>query len=224
VLGCCFAFGGFKYHEQTFNVTGAQTNCSLLTLSVLSLLLPAAFRATVPDEYHPAIIPISHGAAVTMLVVYVLFLFFELKTHNDLFVMEHEGDETENMTAAGAAALLVAVTLVVALCAEYLVGSIEGVAESAGLTKAFIGLVLLPIVGNAAEHVTAITSAMHNNIGLSIAVAVGSSIQIALFLTPAMVVFGWIIGTEFTLFFNVYETSVLFVSVMVTNSLLVDGK
>ncbi|KAG5458866.1 MAG: hypothetical protein BJ554DRAFT_829, partial [Olpidium bornovanus] len=156
VLGCSFAFAGVKYHEQTFNITSAQTNCSLLTLSVLSLLLPAAFRATVLDEYYAAIIPISHGAAVTMLIVYMLFLLFELKTHKDLFVTgnEDKGVRAANMTTLSASALLVVVVLVVALCAHNLVGSIEGVVEFAGLTKTFIGLVILPIICNFSELVT----------------------------------------------------------------------
>merc|ERR1719409_662810 len=121
-----------------------------------------------------------------------MFLFFMMKTHHDLFADEEEEEEEEDqMGISIATALLILCTLVVFLCSECLVGSIEGVSEDWGLSKAFIGVILLPIVGNAAEHATAVTSAYKGHMDLALGVAVGSSTQIALFVVPCAVIFSW---------------------------------
>ncbi|KAK5761342.1 Vacuolar calcium ion transporter, partial [Elasticomyces elasticus] len=156
-----------------------------------------------------------------------------LKTHAKLFDAEAEtGEDGEPAEPAEpeilgpipASICLVIVTLLVAVCAEYLVGSIDAIVESAGISKTFIGLVLLPIVGNAAEHVTACVVAYKNKMDLAIGVAIGSSMQIALFVTPFLVILGWIIGQEMTLHFQSFETVVFFLSVLVVNYLIQDGK
>jgi Ca2+:H+ antiporter len=116
------------------------------------------------------------------------------------------------------------VTVLVSLCADYLVSSIDSIVEETGMSKTFIGLILLPIVGNAAEHVTAVMVAMKDKMNLAIGVAIGSSMQIALFLTPFLVVLGWIIGQPMSLYFDTFETAVLFVAVFVTNYLIQDGE
>jgi Ca2+:H+ antiporter len=119
---------------------------------------------------------------------------------------------------------LILITLLVAWCAEYLVDSIDSVVESTPLSRTFIGLILLPIVGNAAEHVTAIIVASKGKMDLAIGVAIGSSLQIALFVTPFMVIVGWIIDRPMSLNFGGFETVVFFVSVQVVNYLIQDGK
>jgi len=115
-------------------------------------------------------------------------------------------------------------TGLVALCAEFLVGAIPDMTAQSSVSQAFIGLIILPIVGNAAEHVTAVTVAMKNKMDLAIGVAVGSSIQIALFITPLVVILGWIIKREMTLYFTIFETISLFVTAFVVNFLVLDGK
>ena len=112
------------------------------------------------------------------------------------------------------------VTVLVGFHSEFLVDSIPAITKNSSLTETFVGLILLPIVGNAAEHVTAVTSAMKNKMDLAIGVAVGSSTQIALFVTPLLVVVGWIINQPMTLFFNTFQTVTLFVSVLITNYLI----
>lgn len=114
---------------------------------------------------------------------------------------DHEPEEAI-LGPIPAAAVLVVVTVLVAICAEYLVGSIDSLVETAGISKAFIGLILLPIVGNAAEHVTAVVVAVRNKMDLAMGVAIGSSIQIALLVTPFLVIVGWIIGEPMTLHFE----------------------
>ncbi|KAK4450576.1 vacuolar calcium ion transporter [Podospora aff. communis PSN243] len=138
---------------------------------------------------------------------------------------DDDDDHSEEISRTSAIVLLLVSTGLVALCAEFLVASIdEVVAGNSGLSKAFIGLILLPIVGNAAEHVTAVTVAMKNKMDLAIGVAVGSSIQIALFVTPLVVILGWIMNKEMSLYFNLFETVSLFVSTFIVNFLVLDGR
>lgn len=135
---------------------------------------------------------------------------FQLRTHNNLFDSEaQEGDEDEDDDAEeatlgpiAAGIVLVVVTVLVAICADYLVGSIDDIVESGNISKAFIGLILIPIVGNAAEHVTAVVVALRDKMDLAMGVAIGSSIQIALGVTPFLVIVGWIIGQPMSLHFE----------------------
>lgn len=120
--------------------------------------------------------------------------------------------------------LLLASTALVALCAEFLVGSIEHLVESSPISEAFVGLIILPIIGIAAEHVAAVTVAAKNKMDLAIGVAIGSSIQIALFITPVVVILGWILDKDMSLFFTLFETVTLFVSTFVVNFLVLDGR
>lgn len=139
--------------------------------------------------------------------MYALYLVFQLRTHSNLFDSENQADaeEAEEEPRIGAIAagfVLVVVTILVAICADYLVGSIDDIVESANISKAFIGLILIPIVGNAAEHVTAVVVALRDKMDLAMGVAIGSSIQIALGVTPFLVIVGWIIGQPMTLHFE----------------------
>ncbi|KAJ0351394.1 hypothetical protein COL154_004758 [Colletotrichum chrysophilum] len=143
----------------------------------------------------------------------------------------HSSDGTEekvmpndHLSRTAAILLLLFSTGLVAVCAEFLVDSINDVVESSPLGEVFIGLIILPIVGNAAEHVTAITVAMKNKMDLAIGVAVGSSIQIALFITPIVVIIGWALGRDMSLYFTLFETVCLFVSAFIVNFLVLDGR
>ncbi|KAF1958482.1 calcium/proton exchanger [Byssothecium circinans] len=137
---------------------------------------------------------------------------------------EPEEEEEELMSRTAAIMLLLISTALVAVCADFLSDAIEPMVESTGISQAFIGLIILPIVGNAAEHVTAVTVAMKNKMDLSIGIAVGSSIQIAIFVTPFIVILGWIMGKSMTLYFNIFETVALFVTAFVVNFLVLDGR
>ncbi|KAK3710843.1 hypothetical protein LTR37_010067 [Vermiconidia calcicola] len=148
------------------------------------------------------------------------------RSDDDAVGLDGNEDEAElQMSRTAAVVLLVVTTALVAVCAEFLVDAIpEMVEQSDTVSQAFVGLIILPIVGNAAEHVTAVTVAAKNKMDLAIGVAVGSSIQIALFVTPVVVLLGWILGTEMSLYFNIFETISLFVSVFVVNFLVLDGR
>lgn len=251
VLGCSFLAGGLYHKEGLFNGTGAQASASLMTLSCITLVIPAAYASTtnagmqnycgdVDDCPTAGLLFISRGTAILLLGVYCAYLWFQLKSHPKLFVSptdppNSEGtvetaattatEETEpRMGTAAAGIALLSVTVVIAFCAEYLVSSIEETAERYSIPKAFIGVVLLPIVGNAAEHVTSVWMAMKNKYELTITICVGSSIQIACLVVPLLVIVGWIVGQPLTLHFHNFETIVLFVSVFLVNLLIMDGK
>jgi len=249
VLGMCFFFGGLKYKEQCFNTTVASTMSSLMAVATSSLIIPAALYSTLvepKEKQFKLILDLSRGTSVVLLILYVLYLGFQLGTHAFLFDAEHKPGRSDNDSAQHESAendsdsldehqeallsgvesgiVLVVVTVLVAICAEYLVGSIDEIVASSGISKTFIGLILIPIVGNAAEHVTAVVVAMKNKMDLAIGVAIGSSMQIALLVTPFLVILGWIIGQPMSLYFQTFETVVFFVSVLITNYLIQDGK
>lgn len=236
VLGCCFFAGGIKYPEQNFNNVVASTMSSLMVVSTASLIIPATLYAVMKDtdaNQEKNILILSHGTAVILLLLYVLYLFFQLKTHAKFFDAGGEGgqdgdtegegeqnreqEEGRVLSPPAAGVALVLITVLVAVCAEYLVGSIDSIVQTAHVSKTFIGLVLLPIVGNAAEHVTAVVVAMKDKMDLAIGVAIGSSMQIALLVTPFLVILGWIMGQKMTLHFKTFETVVFFLSVLITS-------
>lgn len=233
VLGCCFISSGIRRGESRFNETVASTMSSLMAVAATSLIIPATMYAALSNSSADSdsnILVLSRGTAIIMLILYVLYLFFQLKTHASLFDAEAQegGDgedkEPEILGPVAATIALVLVTVLVAVCAEYLVDSIDSIVASSGISKTFIGLILLPIVGNAAEHVTAVVVAYKDKMDLAIGVAIGSSMQIALFVTPFLVILGWIMGQEMTLHFQGFETVVFFLSVLVVNYLIQDGK
>lgn len=205
-----------------------------------------------PGSSDELILSLSRGVSIILLAIYVLFLVFQLKTHKALFEeqMQEVADdgiitsnsdlsnnlmadvlsnnklleEKKHLSVVGSLSVLVVATIIVSLCADLLVGAIDPIVESSGLSKTFIGLVIIPIVGNAAEHVTAIVVAMKDKMDLAIGVAVGSSLQIALFVTPFMVIIGWIIDVPMSLYFSTFETAILFVSVFISNLVILDGE
>lgn len=187
-------------------------------------------------EGQKGLLIISRGTAILLLGVYIAYLIFQLKTHAHLFISKRQDpearpgerveveEETPEMSVVAASVGLLAVTVLTSFVADYLVASIEETATRYNIPKTFIGLILLPIVANAAEHVTSVWMAMKNKMELTIGICVGSSIQIATFVVPLLVVIGWITGHELTLFFADFETVAFFVSVLLVNLLIQDGK
>ena len=212
---------------------------SLMAMAAASLIIPATLYAVInpsatKHDTKNNILVLSHGTAIILLVLYVMYLVFQLYTHTFLFDEPKKSDADEedggaqaeeeeeqhilNPYAAGVALILV--TILVAICAEYLVDSIDSIVETAHISKTFIGLILLPIVGNAAEHVTAVVVSYKNKMDLAIGVAIGSSMQIALLVTPFLVILGWIMNRDMTLHFETFETVVFFLSILITNYLI----
>lgn len=224
VLGMCFFFGGVYNHTQKYNPDGARVMSSLLLLSVLALIMPS-LASTSNDNNQEVDLLISRGAAVVLGCLYCFYLLFQIFTHPEHFKGSSEAEEeAASMSPWSAAIMLLACTLIVAVCSEGLVGSVEGMTERLGISRPFVGVVLLPIVGNAAEHVTAVTVAMKDKLDLSLGVALGSSLQIALLVVPFTVVTGWILGVPMSLNFSPVGTGILLLTVLIVGNLTSDGE
>lgn len=222
VLGCCFFFGGIYYKEQEFNATSAISNLSLLTLSSLALVLPTPF-AEYYEIDNEEVLMVSRIAACFLLAMYLQLLFFQLYTHSYL-VADDDDEEEPEMSFWVALGGLCFVTALVSLYSDWLVSSIDGFTESSGISKTFVGLIIIPVVGNAVEHITAVTVACKNKMDLSMGVAVGSSSQVSLFVVPFIVLYGWAKDIDMTLNFPHFEIMLYILAVIIVTNCVMNGK
>ncbi|MCC5620971.1 calcium/proton exchanger [Nostoc sp. CHAB 5715] len=229
VMGLSMLLGGLRYKEQTFQPIVARVNAASMNLAVIAILMPTAMNYTSQGINEQTLQNLSIAVAVVLILVYALTLLFSMKTHSYLYdvgVAETEEKETPHakpnmMLWVG---VLLVCTLLVAIESEMLVDSLEVATSQLGLTALFTGVILVPIVGNAAEHATAVTVAMKDKMDLSLSVAVGSSMQIALFVAPVLVIAGRILGKPMDLDFKPFELVAVVVSVLIANSISSDGK
>jgi Ca2+:H+ antiporter len=238
VMGFSMLLGGIRYKEQEFQPIAARLNASAMNLAVVAILLPTAVEYTSTGIGEETLQNLSVAVAVVLILVYGLTLLFSMKTHSylydvgvaDLEIAEElqgkpiDGKVEEKPNLWLWVPLLLVITLGVAIESELLVESLESATSELGLTPLFTGVILLPIIGNAAEHATAVTVAMKDKMDLSVSVAVGSSMQIALFVAPVLVIAGWIMGQPMDLNFNPFELVAVAVAVLVANSISADGK
>lgn len=236
VMGFSMLLGGLRYKEQEFPPFVARVNASLMNLAVIAILLPTAVDFTSSGIPEATLQELSIAVAIVLILVYALTLLFSMRTHSYLYdVGLAESEQAElaeaNLTGGDAkvnlwlwVGVLLGATLLVALESELLVESLEVATAQLGLTGLFTGVILVPIIGNAAEHATAVTVAMKNKMDLSVSVAVGSSLQIALFVAPVLVLAGWALGKPMDLDFNAFELVAVAVSVLIANSISSDGR
>ena len=224
VLGLSLLWGGINHQTQSFNQSALSMNGSLLLLAVLAMLIPAAVH--IGGGNVESVLNLSRYASLILLAMYGLALLFQLKTHAHIFVTEgpSDGHDEPTMTNKDAWTLLVVATILVAWMAEILVHSIDSAANKLSMPELFIGVILLPFFGNAAEHFTAVLVAGKDKMDLSLAIAIGSSVQIAVFVAPLMVIFAWLMGVDLSLEFGPLETAATFMAVLVANFILGDGK
>jgi len=237
VLGTSLFCGGVVNlgSDQPYDRTQADVSTGLLILGVLCQSLPLLLRYAVGAGEHSVAAPttvldLSRACSVVMLLAYVAYLFFQLKTHAQLFEPQEvddgcEAEEDEQAVIGFASGLfwLAFNTVLIAILSEYVVGTIEPTSKSWGLSVSFISIILLPIVGNAAEHAGAIIFALKNKLDITLGVALGSATQISMFVVPLSVIVAWIAGIQMDLDFKLIETGSLFVSVIVTAFTLQDG-
>ncbi|TVQ49035.1 MAG: calcium/proton exchanger [Gloeocapsa sp. DLM2.Bin57] len=229
VLGFSIFLGGLRYKEQTFQPIAARLNASAMNLAVVAILLPTAVDYTSDGIVSVTMQNLSVAVAVVLILVYALTLLFSMKTHAYLYdvgVAESDlGDTPETKVNLWLwVGVLVIVTLGVAIESELLVDSLEEATSQLGFNQLFTGVILLPIIGNAAEHATAVIVAMKDKMDLAMSVALGSSLQIALFVAPVLVIAGRIIGQPMDLDFNPFEVVAVIVSVLLANSISSDGR
>jgi len=213
VQGFCFFCGGLKFQQQKFNPVAASANLSLLLLSSMALILPTPYASYAEIENEDVLL-VSRIAAVFLLCMYIQLLIFQLVTHKDLF--DEESDEKPALSFFAAAVGLVSMTMLVTVFSEFLVASIDGFVSECGISKTFVGVIILPIVGNAVEHITAVSMAMKNKMDLAMGIAIGSSTQIAMFVVPVTVLIGWSYGKDMTLNFPMYEVILYILSILIS--------
>ena len=226
VLGLAFVWGGIHHKVQSFSPTAVGANGSLLLLAVITLTLPTAY-GFLPEasQKADALVDLSHAAAIILIALYGLFLLFQLRTHQELFATDGGHDhEPPSMSQREAIVLLLGSTIILGWMAEILVHSVSEGGESLGLEPLFIGVILLPFFGNAAEHFTAVTVAKRDKMDLSFSIAVGSSTQIAVFVAPLMILLAWLVDVPLTFEFGLFETIAVFLSVLIANAIASDGQ
>lgn len=229
VLGLSILFGGLKYKEQHFNRTAARTSAVSLSLAAIGLIIPTVFHFAAhssPGGWSPLVEQkLSLGIAVVLFVTYFCMLSFSLRTHKHFFQTGREAAEADEQQSRGKAILILLIsTAVVALLSEFLVGTIEDVQRSVGLTEMFVGVIVVAIVGNAAEHSAAILVAMKNKMDLSVGIAVGSSLQIALFVAPVLIFLSYLFGRPMNLEFSLPEVFAVVASVYILFQISGDGE
>ena len=195
MLGMSFLLGGLKYHVQEFNRVSARLQASLLFLATIALLIPSAVRGVDAGPTAEFVQALSLGLSGLLIVAYALGLAFSLRTHRELFASaDHGGDEHAPWPIGLAVVTLIVVTVLVALVSEVFVESVQQAAEGFGMTPAFVGFIVVALVGGAAEMTSAFAGARKNRLDLSVGIALGSAAQIALFVAPVLVLLSYAIG------------------------------
>jgi Ca2+:H+ antiporter len=224
VLGAAMLAGGLGRPEQQFNPAGARAQATMLTLASIALTLPAAFQAAAatPEPLGRLSVSIS----IVLLLVYLLYLAFALVTHPALFAGSYVPEEGKARASVGhAATVLAGATAGIAWMSEIMVAAIKPTAHELGLSNVFVGVFVVAIIGNAAEHATAISAALKDRMDLSLSISIGSSVQIALFVAPVLVLASLFIGpAPMDLAFRAGLVLIVLLSVLITGQIAADGR
>ena len=227
VLGAAQFVGGLRYRSQRFNPHLAGVSVSLLVVAVVGLVVPAVFRETHPDPARAATVRMSEFVAAILIVGYALSLVYSMGTHRAVFGEggdaaheEHGGSWTLGRTVGA----LVGAAALIAWLSEILVGATEAATQALGMSDVFVGLIVVPIIGNAAEHSTAVTMALKDRMDLSVSIAVGSSTQVALLIAPLLVLIGAAIGRPMDLAFPRMQVAAIALAVAIASSVARDAE
>jgi Ca2+:H+ antiporter len=222
VLGASILVGGLKNGTQSFSTTIAGANAAMLAIVVFGLALPTVFGTLDPREGNPSLEYLSISVAVVLLVLYALYLLFYLSRQEEI---PRTGEEEQPPFGKVASyVVLLGTTAAVAYVSEAFVGAIEPLVEEIGVSELFIGVIVVPIVGNIAEHVVGVQIAYKNNMDFSMAVSLGSSLQVALLVTPILVFLGPLLGHPLDMVFTPLELVSLGAAVVVTAFIALDGR
>ena len=229
VLGLSIFVGGIGREKQTFSRTVSSSNSTMLFIAAIGLIMPAVFDLAIHGglkEGHPDVARLSLWTSFVLMAVYLISFVFMLKTHRPLFAAQH-GDESQHkpvMSRKAALITLAVSTVLIAYFSEMLVAEIEAVTKSIGLTELFVGVIVVAIIGNAAEHSAAVMVAHRNQMDLALGIAVGSSTQVALFVAPLLVMVSWVMGNPMSLVFNAFELAAIVLSILVVEMISYDGE
>jgi Ca2+:H+ antiporter len=223
VLGCSIFFGGLKHKELKFNSQTGTFTATMLLFAVIGLSIPAVFGATSTNNVNHESFSII--TSVIMLSMYVIGMIYSFKTSKDLYGVEHAEDMDSKWSLPFSIGVLAVATVFIAIESELLVASIEPMTKSAHISEMFVGIILIPIVGNAAEHSTAVIMALKNKMDITLEIAVGSSLQIALFVIPISVLISLVASkTPMTLVFKPIELFLFAASVFIANQIVKSGR
>jgi len=223
VLGLSILLGGLKNNTQRFDRSHAGLNSTMLILAVVGLGIPSLFSHAIEVKNHAAVEYLSLGVALVLIVIYglsLIYAFFALPRRKEA----EEAHIHRGWNTSKASAVLIAATLLIAWLSEILVGAVEPVIEAVGITEFFLGIIVIPLVGNVAEHLVGVQMAIKNRMELSLAISVGSSLQIALFVAPALVFISLLMGNPLTLVFNQFELISLVAAVLIAALVSLDGE
>ncbi|RGX02592.1 calcium/proton exchanger [Paraclostridium sordellii] len=224
VLGASMLFGGLKHKNQTFNKKVIEVSSSMLLFAVIGLCIPAIFTHTIdPKLLNTRYEGLSIVVAIIMFAIYILSLVFSFFTHKDIYSIDHEEEGSAKWSLKKSIIILEIATILIAIESEFLVSGVDSITATLGLSEFFVGIILIPIIGNAAEHSTAIVMAMKNKMDVSVEIAVGSSLQIILFVAPVLI-FLSLLFTPMSIVFNQFELVSLIVSVLIVNRVASDGE
>jgi Ca2+:H+ antiporter len=223
VLGLSLIAGGARHREQSFNAGAAGVHATSLLLAVVGLLMPALFGLTEHGETFLQREVVSGVVAAVLILLYAAALIFTLVTHAHLFHTPAE-DETASWSLRTSVLVLVGAAALVALESELLVGTLEPAIEALGVSKLFVGLIVVPVVGNAAEHASAVSFALRNKLDVTLEIAVGSSTQIALFVAPALVFISLAVGKPMDFLFSPFEIAAVALATMIVSFVSLDGR
>ena len=231
VLGAAQLAGGLRHKVQRFSVALAGLSISLLVVAVIGLVIPAVFLATHRDPTHLLTRKVSVGVAGLLIIGYVLSLVYSMGTHRSVFGEgadvaneSHGSDHTAKWSLSKSVVVLLASAGGVGWLSEILVGSTEAAIKGVGLSEVFVGIIVVPIIGNAAEHSSAVLMAMKNRMDLAVSIAVGSSAQVALLIAPVLVFVGLALGKPMDLAFNIFEVASVALAVAVATSVVRDAE
>ena len=233
VLGTAFLVGGAKHPEQRYSKTAQTASFGLLLLSAMCLTFPMVLDVTHETIDAESSLLISRITSILMLVTYCLYLVFQLYTHSHIFDEgddddDDDGDDDDEEEAvlgvSGSIFWLAVITVFIAVLSEYLVDAIRGASTALHVPDLFLGTIVIPIVGNAAEHAAAIIFAAKNKMELALGIAVGSAVQIALFVMPLCVVIAWSVGAPLSMDLHPFETAVLLITVLLVGVIIQTGE
>jgi Ca2+:H+ antiporter len=222
VLGLSFLLGGLKHEEQTYNARAASIHATSLVLAVTGLLMPALFALGGRESFAQREV-VSGTVAAVLMILYAAALLFTLVTHEHLFRTPSPEEHLE-WSRRQAVGMLLLATAFVALEAEFLVSSLEPALEDLGLSEFFVGLIVIPIIGNAAEHSSAIMFALRDKVDVTLEIAIGSSTQIALFVAPALVFISLFVGHPMDFVFSTFEVAAVALSTVLVFMISSDGR
>ena len=229
VLGLSFFVGGLGRKSQKFHRTAATNTAGMLFLAVVALVVPAVFDLSLYGTLAarpPAIVRLSFWSALVLIAAYAGSLIYAFTVNRDLFRAGSEATEARHLhlSMTAAVTLLALGTLLTTVQAELLVGALGPALARFGFTELFVGVIVVALIGNAAEHYSAVTAAQRDEMTLAVEISVGSSAQIALFVGPAVVLYSFAIGRPMTLLFNAFEITAIALSVLATSIVVVDGE